>query len=157
MRASEPYRPRPVRCAGVWEADGWRLKLYGIVYGDKGEEGPRPEVVAAAKGVALAALPRPPANEYRYGVGFLIVHDGRDGCWCLLDWWGHEDVLLHRLFAAPRDRPGDMRPITDGRTACVWELAVWGFERRAWIDAVLANPAGPDLNRYLGTQLNADV
>ena len=32
---------------------------------------------------------------------------------------------------------------------CVWELAVVDFERRAWIEDVLANPDGPDLERYL--------
>lgn len=154
MEHFETYRERPVRCEGVLEAGGWRLKVYGIAY--RGER-PRPEVVAAAKEAALPALPQPPTTGDRYGVGFLIVHDGRDGCWCLLDWWGGEDILFHRLFAAPSDRPREMGPVTDFKTACVWELAVWDFERKAWIDAVLANPAGPDLDRYLGAQLNADV
>jgi hypothetical protein len=32
-----------------------------------------------------------------------------------------------------------------------------GFEREAWLDAVLNNPAGPDLERYLQTQLNGEA
>lgn len=36
-------------------------------------------------------------------VGFLVVHDGQDFCWALLDWWRHESVLHHRLFVAPLD------------------------------------------------------
>ena len=34
-------------------------------------------------------------------------------------------------------------------TGCVWELAIVDFERRAWIEDVLANSPGPDLERYL--------
>lgn len=154
VKSFEPYRKRRVRGAGVWEAAGWRIKLYVIAY--RGDA-PRPEVVDAAKRVAETGLPQPPTTEDRYGVGFLIVHDGRDGCWCLIDWWGEEDILFHRLFAAPSDRPWEMWPATDGRTACVWELAVWGFERRAWMEHVLANPAGPDLERYLAAQMDAEV
>ncbi len=154
MEHIETYRKRPVRCEGVWEADGWRLKLYGIAY--RGD-GPRPEVVAAANEVARSALPQPPATADRYGVGFLIIHDGRAGCWCLLDWWGNEDILFHRLFAAPSERPREFKPVTNEVTACVWEIAVWNFERQAWVDTILANPAGPNLDCYLEVQLNADV
>ncbi len=39
----------------------------------------------------------------------------------------------------------------------MYDLAVIGFERDAWLDAGLNNPAGPDLNRYMQTQLNGEV
>ena len=39
----------------------------------------------------------------------------------------------------------------------MWELAVWAFERRAWIEHVLGNPAGPDPERYLEDRLDAEV
>jgi hypothetical protein len=39
----------------------------------------------------------------------------------------------------------------------VWDLAVIAFERDAWLDAVLRNPAGPDVERYLATRLDADI
>jgi hypothetical protein len=42
-------------------------------------------------------------------------------------------------------------------TACTWDLAVVCFERQAWLDAVLTNPDGPDLERYLQVQLNDDI
>ena len=40
---------------------------------------------------------------------------------------------------------------------CVWELVVAAAERQAWIDSVLANPAGPDIERYLATRFNCDI
>ena len=42
-------------------------------------------------------------------------------------------------------------------TGCVWELAIVDFERRAWIEDVLLNPPGPDLERYLERRLDEDV
>ncbi len=154
MKLSEPYSKRPVRCCGVREGSGWKLKLYSIAYRN---ESPRPEVFEAAIETALYTLQQPPITDNRYGVGFLIAHEGRDGCWCLVDWWGNEDIIYHRLYAASHERPHEMRLVTDGRTACIWETAVWNFERLAWMESVLANPDGPDLERYLALQMNEDV
>jgi hypothetical protein len=36
-------------------------------------------------------------------------------------------------------------------------LAIVDFERRAWIEDVLANPGGPDLARFLSRTLAEDV
>lgn len=154
MKLQEPYRTRAIRFLGLWNANGWRLKVYGIAY--RGER-PGSDVVAAAKTIAIAALPQPPHTEGRYGVGFLIIHEGRDGYWVLLDWWEHECVVHHKLFEAPLDKPYEMRAVTNGMMACTWELAVFAFERQAWIDAILDNRAGPDIEGYLGVQYNADV
>jgi hypothetical protein len=39
----------------------------------------------------------------------------------------------------------------------VWDLRVICFERQAWLDAVLANLAGPDLEADLTCRLSEDV
>ena len=41
--------------------------------------------------------------------------------------------------------------------ACVWDLAVIGFEREAWLEAVLSNPRGPDVEAYLARRLSGEV
>lgn len=40
-----------------------------------------------------------------------------------------------------------------------WRLKLYTIAdaRQAWIDAILANPAGPDVEAYLLHQLNEDV
>src|SRR5262249_45540547 len=91
---------RPVRLLGLWEAAGWRLKVYGISYG---REVPGPEAVAAAKRLAAAALPVPAVTADRYGIGFLGVHDGRGACFVFLCWWAHENELYHLVWSAPAD------------------------------------------------------
>jgi len=155
MQMKQAYRPRPVRCLDVWAVDGWRLKLYGIAY-DRAR--PRPELLAAARKIARARLPQPAVGDGRYGVGFVGAHDGRDACVAYVDWWANEDELHHHLYLAPADSPGELAPAGPSDfTACAWDLAVLGFERDAWLATVLQNPGGPDLERYLQTQLSGDM
>ena len=40
---------------------------------------------------------------------------------------------------------------------CVYELAIVEFERRAWIEDVIGNPDGPDVERYLGRRFGGLV
>ncbi len=113
--------------------------------------------MAAAQRVARERLPHPASEDGRYGVGFLGAHDGRDACVAFVDWWANEDELHHHLYVAPADRPGELTPAGPADfTACTWDLAVLAFERNAWLAAVLQNPGGPDLERYLQAQLSGD-
>jgi hypothetical protein len=41
--------------------------------------------------------------------------------------------------------------------ACVWDLCVMSFERQAWLETVLLNPAGVDLETYFMRRLNDDI
>ena len=150
----QEYSRRPIRCSGVLESDGWRLKVYGAAYE---RDRPRPELVEATRQLAHR-LPHPAEGDGRYGVGFLCAHDGCGGCYAFIDWWADGNELHHLIYSAPADRPGDLTPVPPGGlTACVWDLAIMAFERQAWLDAVLANPDGPDLERYLEIQLNQDI
>jgi ketosteroid isomerase-like protein len=153
VRAREPYRPRSARFIELWQPDGWLLKLYGLAY--EGER-PRAEVVEAAKRSARAALPRPGRTHDRYGVGFVIVHDGQDACWLLIDWWGNESVLHHRPLTAPLSAPQEFHPVPRDVAACVWELPLLAFERDAWVSAVLTDNE-PDVGRYLECRFDGVV
>lgn len=153
LEISEPYATRSVRFLDLWAIGGWTLKVYGISYA---RERPRAEVVDAAKGFIARVLPEP-ALDGRHGIGFIVVHDGRDACWLLADWWRDEDTLYQQLYTAPLDRPSQFAPVEDGPVACVWELAVLKFERDAWVEDILSHPESPDLAGYLQAQLNADV
>ncbi len=58
---------------------------------------------------------------------------------------------------APHEDPTALERLPDQAAGCVWELGIIDFERRAWLEDVLANPAGPDLERYLSRRLDADI
>jgi hypothetical protein len=157
IRLSAPYKTRPIRFLETWEHEGWRIKVYGIA---AASERPDQDLVDAIKAVARDVLPQPAFAEDRYGVGFLYAHQGRDGGgFASVNWWGNENELFHHQYEAPADPVKDLRPVekTGGSTGCVWDLAVIEHERKGWLDHVLANDAGPDLNAYLAHTLEADV
>lgn len=134
--------------------EGWRIKVYGIAY--RGDH-PRAELINAAKSQATSSLPQPAYGDGRYGVGFLGVHDGRGANLVFVDWWADENELHHQLFLSPSDEPGLLRPAKPTElVACVWDLAVIGFERDAWVEASLRRST-PAIDLYLATQMNADI
>ncbi|MDP8904014.1 MAG: isochorismatase [Chloroflexota bacterium] len=136
-----PYAPRPIRLLELWRPEGWSLKVYGIAFG---RPEPSVELVDAAKRLALETLPGDPG----YGVGFVGAHQARAGCYVFVDWWGNENELYHRSFLGPS--PAEMRPAgPDDSTACVWDLAVIDFERRAWHELVVKRSENPDVDGYL--------
>lgn len=152
-----PYKRRPIRYLETWEKDGWRVKVYGIAaVADR----PSRDLVDAIKGVAAKMLPSPALADSRYGVGFLYAHQGRDGGgFASVNWWGNENELFHYQYEASPDSISDLRPVeeTGGSTGCVWDLAVIEHERQAWVECVLGNDAGPDLDAYIARTFDADV
>jgi hypothetical protein len=131
--------------------DDWRLKLYGIsAHGEL----PRDELVEATLEVAARVLPRPAVTDERVGVGFATAHDAISASIALVYWWQSENELHQRIYVGPRDDPRGMTQFADQPVGCIWKLGIVDFESRAWREDVLANPNGPDLDRYLSRELN---
>jgi len=149
-----PYEPRPIRFIRREDVDGWQLKLYGIALAGKE---PREELVTATRDLAASVLPRPAVSDDRYGVAFATAHDAKTFCIALVYWWQAENELHQRIYVSPHDDPTALTQLENQPAGCVWELEVVDFERRAWIEDVLANPGGPDVERYLSRELDADV
>ncbi len=123
-----PHEPRHLTYLG---REG-RFKHYGI--GTHAPD-PRPELVSSLRALV-------PAGE----TGFTIAHDARSAGLGLVYWWAHENELHRAAYAAPLDSPGSLEPLVDAGLACVWELEIIDFERRAWLHDVLIND---DLESYL--------
>jgi hypothetical protein len=155
IKLIEPYAPRPIRSLGQWTVAGLRLKVHGIGYQ---LSQPRAEVITAARDLVERELPGLIAGQNHYGVGFVGVHDGRGSIFVFIDFWTDENELRHHVYVAPKDQPTQLEYVTPGGLiACVWDLAVISFVRQAWLDCVLANPGGPDVELYLTRQINEDV
>ncbi len=152
---SGPYTERPIRFLEVWSHAGWRLKVYSI---SSKREVCRLDLVAAAKDVATENLPHPALSPERYGLGTLIIHEGNDANFVLLDHWAGENMLHHQVFASSLEWPLELADASHTKLAmCVWELHVLAFERQAWIDTVLRQPEQPDFDGYLARRLEGDV
>jgi hypothetical protein len=155
LHLDHSYRTRPVRFLELWQWRGWRMKVYGI---SARAETPPEALVWEAKEIARGRLPQPAVTDDRYGVGYLIVHDGENGDYVLVDWWSNQDIVQHHPYGAPKGRPGTLEyHWPPGAGFCVWELAVCWFEREAWVETVLKKPQTPDLEAYLVRELHADI
>lgn len=151
MQLIESYKLRSIRYIDLFDENGWRMKVYGISYE---EEFPKPHAIEIGKKIARELLPQAAVSETHYGVGFIVIHEARDANFFLIDWWSHENAINHHIFTSPFEFPEKVEKITEGPNICVWELRVIGYERQAWLDNVLANPMGPDVERYLSFRLN---
>ena len=128
-------------------SEDWRIKVYGI--SPKSKPLPNKVVSEGMKNV-LPHLPQPSVTKQRYGVGFLIIHHGLMRHWYLLDWWEKEDIIHHKLFSSPLDKPGSIsREPDESLIACVHELRVVTFESEAWIKTVLCPNDTPSFDNYL--------
>ena len=151
---AEPYRPRSFRFLEFLSLGGFRLKVYGITYAG---EKPRPKLVGIAKELARGELKARPLLDKTYGVGFLGIHDGRGSSYVFLDRWANENELVHAALFSANDSVV-LKPVTTADGAvCVWDIHLQNFEREAWLECVLKNPKGPDLDAYLARRLNGEA
>jgi len=154
LELKNSFRPRPVQFLELLEFGPWRIKLYGL-----SAEHTRllPELVSAAKDLVQTVVPTGTAAGDTYGVGFAGVHCGIDANFIFIDWWANENELHHHVFVSTLNEPLTIERAPEGVTACVFDLQVMWFERNAWVEKVLANPAGPDLDAYLEKRLSDDA
>lgn len=148
----EPYAPRRFGSLGEWRIGRFRLKAYGInVRTDPGLPLVAEPIVEAARkhvGRRLAVAERESGH---YGLGYVILHEGADAVWLLIDWWIEAEVACHLLSSARKEAPTAFSPVTRPLLACVWEMAPIAHERDAWIRHMLK--AGPDPAGYLADRL----
>jgi hypothetical protein len=150
------YRPRLVEMNQLAKVGLWNVKVYTITN----------RAAFASQQVLENAVRNLPQWLERsrelelptYDQAFLIVHEGRDGVWTLINWWIGGEMLQSKTHFTDFDKPDEFQEIPDdGFMACVWELAVVSFERAMWVECVLKNSANPDLIGYSQKHLNQSV
>lgn len=137
------YEKREVTFFKVVKNDNWNIKVYGI----------NSDTIPHKSNMVylLNKLPSPALTEFRYGVGFLIIHQGVVANWFLLNWWEQEDILHQKLFSSPIENFNDINPVIDQSVmACVHELDIYNFESEVWKRDVLL-PKTPNFSDYLNT------
>ena len=113
-----------------------RVKHYGISRHDRV---PRPALVEATRDAARETIPAG-------ALGFTIAHDAATAGLGIVYWWANDNEIHFRGFASPREDPGALEPHPGTGMACVWELEIIDFERRAYLEDVLK---GDDVGGYL--------
>ncbi len=154
MITIRPYSKRPVKFIKQAEFRGWRIKVYGISAVSKSVPD---ELVIKAIDKVLPQLPQPASAKDRYGVGFLIIHQGTLRNWFLLDWWEYEDILFHKLFSSPLTDPDSITIEQESSAvACVHEFRVINFESKAWTKTVLCKDSEPNFDKYMKQKFDSD-
>jgi hypothetical protein len=128
---ADTHHARAVRPLGTHEVAGHLVKAYGI-------EAPGREVggVEAALSIAEAHLATAGLRG-SLGVAVLLVHAGGDGDYVLVHTWIEGDMSDLAVFVGPVGEPEGLRPGRQGLAPCVWEAAVFAYERDAWVRHVL--------------------
>jgi hypothetical protein len=144
---AQTYVPRRATFLSEEPIGPWRLKLYGLA---DPATGLRPALIARTLELAAEHLPA----DGGYGAAFAIAHDAACPI-ALVSWWQGVNELHQRVFAG--DTAGSLALIEREAAGCVYELGIIDFERRAWIEDVMGNPAGPDLDAYLQRRFDGMV
>jgi hypothetical protein len=154
MTTIAPYVKRSAKFIRQVEVGGWRIKVYGI---SANRILVPDELVKKAIDKVLPHLPQPANTEDRYGVGFLIIHQGILRNWFLLDWWEYEDILFHNLFSSPLTDTNSITPEQESSAvACVHELRVINFESEVWTKTVLGESSEPNFDEYMNLRFDSD-
>lgn len=135
------FQPRKTIFHKVVPYRDWRLKLYTI--------NAKTDIKAPILEKIFTQLPTPALTQNRYGIGFLIIHQGVVANWFLLNWWGYEDIIHQKLFSSPVEGFDNIKSVDDKTImACIHELAIYHFETEAWKKWVLSGNQ-PDFDQYL--------
>lgn len=148
-----PYRARRFASLGLWVLRGFRLKVYGISHRPQavGELFHSAALIDAARHHTHDRLADAIAEGNHHDLGFVILHEGLQGLWLLVDWWAHGDICCQLLSHADDSRPLRFAPVRPSLVACAWELVPIGFERTAWVETMLTER--PDPEAYLARRL----
>ena len=148
MKTFRAYRQRSIEFHQLARVGRWTVKVYTITHRSSFES---PEILENA----VLNLPEwleksSQLNLPTYDTAFLIVHEGTDGVWTLVNWWTGGEILQGATFYTSFEKPDQFERVSkEGLVACVWELEVLCFERAMWIECVLKKSDNPDFAGYL--------
>lgn len=144
------YMSRAIKFKGVKAVNDWKIKVYSIIYDEN-------SFSEALENESIHLLHRvlTDINSDTYGLGFLIVHHGKDSNFVLFDWWCNENELQHLVYYSSKINPGILKKQSIGASiACVWDLQVINHERNAWVKHMMRK--NPDRAGYLKSYINGD-
>lgn len=149
------YKSRPIRFIEILEVENWYVKVYSIsVFNTYASES---KIQKAKKSVGEWLGKATLQSRITYQIATLIIHKCQSECFAIIQWWVDENMLENHVYRAQHD--ADPFTIFEGNNlvTCVWEMAVWWFERNAWIEHILKKAHKPDFVSYLDEHLNQDV
>ena len=155
MNIKQKYQTRPIRFLEIFPHQDWKIKLYSISV--KNEYVSDENVMLAKSNIANWLTNSTLYGLDTYKVATLIIHEGCEGCFAIVNWWIDENMLQNFVYLK-REGKTEFELFSDkGMMTCVWEMAVLWHERNAWAKHILMQHENPDMAAYLNEQLNTDI
>jgi hypothetical protein len=147
------YEPRLFVDLDILTERHWTVKLYGIHHDITRDKAALidPAVLQSGRMQVCGLLAEADRVGAHHNTGFVILHQGKQANWLLTHWWIQQNVCCHIVLRSPLDDPARFVRPAAPITACVWELVIIDFERRAWVATALQ--AKPAFNAYLAARL----
>ena len=152
MNHLQYFQARKVICLPMAEKDGWQLKRYAILAGNRKFN---EKIALASLDAALARLPKAEKLESpdgNHGVGFQIVHFAEVAVVSPIFYWIWGSVLANtHQMRAQWDTPTKFEEGVTEVVGCIWELEIVTFEVETWKEIMLNGKDTPEqrLLRYL--------
>lgn len=129
------YKPRRAWFQEVMKVGSMSIKVNAICADGKTIDD---VVLDRAKARILQAEPNMMRTS-QLGAGFAILHEGEEGRWLLLHWWLGGGICARKLWRADLPADAEFEDAAADLFACVWELAIIDFERRAWTETAMSH------------------
>ncbi len=150
IKISEKYEDRPFEFAGLWDDNGWKFKIYKITH--KSNTPADEMTFDIAKDFAHVCIAKFTELAPAYGLGYLILHNGMDSNFIVVNFWVGENMLRTHTMISQLSSPYNYVETTHtGMNVCVWDAQIHIFERNLWVECVLSNPEDPDIDNYLAS------
>jgi hypothetical protein len=154
MNFKSPYISRPIRFLEIHRCGNWQVKVYSISIHAEFVSGENQD---QAKSQLQFWLEKSRVHALEnYQIATLIIHECKEGCLAVLNWWIDENMLQNFVYLKT-EQTGFIPFSENGITACTWELAIIWHDRNAWVKHILKKNDQPDFDGYLNEQLNQDL
>ncbi|RCS22498.1 hypothetical protein DUT91_18030 [Phyllobacterium salinisoli] len=137
------YQPRAAWFDGLVDCGPASIKL-SLIESDPAKP-IAPATIEKARALIEATGEKLAQTKHR-GAGFAILHQGQEGLWLLLHWWIEGDIATQMLWRSKLSGEPHFIPAEPLLMACVWELGIIDFERRAWMETAMS---GKPISDYL--------
>jgi hypothetical protein len=155
MNIKSVYEKRSIRFLEIYQYKQWQIKVYSISIHAEYISEKNFETAKQNLGEWLKNVNK---HEFEtYNIATLILHEGREGCFAIINWWVDENMLQNFVYLLTNDSEEYKLFSDTGIITCVWEMAVLWHERNAWVKHVLQKNENPDYHGYLHDQLNQDL
>ena len=144
----ELYKPRKIKFYQLLKIDDWSVKIYTITLNSNFES--RQILESAIKELPLWIKNAQESVLKTHKNAFLILHEGREGVWILMNWWTDGEMLETNVYFGDYATPNKIKDtmFKSKSLICTWELVVTNHERNAWVKHVLLNSNSPKFEDY---------